>query len=329
MSEIRDSITELIGHTPLLRLNGYIKKHHLQADLLVKLEYFNPTGSVKDRIAENMIAEAEKSGKLKPGCTIVETTSGNTGISLAALAAAKGYHLRLYMQDGVSKERETMIRAYGAELLYMSQVPELAKVGAETDGDFVAVVAELRHLLEKEENVFFIDQVSNAANPQAHEKTTGPEIWEDTRGEVDVLAACVGTGGTVSGTGRYLKSKNPKLRVIAVEPSPDSVADMAHPNVAEITGVHRFYQIAPERIPQTLDQQVYDEVLDVQTAQAHETARELAGTDGILLGTSSGAAVFAAIREAKKPENLGKRIVAVAADTGMRYLSTNLYTEAK
>ena len=294
----------------------------------MKLEYFNPNQSVKDRIALNMVEDAEKKGLLKPGYTIVETTSGNTGIGLAAIAASKGYKFRVYIQDNVSEERFKVIKAFGGETIKLSEVPAVAEVLEATDGDFVAAIAALREkVLSKEKDIFFVDQVSNPANPEIHEKTTGPEIWEDTEGNVDILAANVGTGGTVSGTGKYLKSKNPDIKVVAIQPGPNSLPSENNPEPEEITGVHPFEGVPVERVPSTMNPDIYDEKFEVETNEAYRAAREVAKTDGILIGTSSGGAIYAATEIAKRPENKGKTIVAVLSDTGLRYLSTNLFNE--
>ncbi len=325
---INRSIAELVGKTPLLELTGLEKKEGLEAKVVVKLEYYNPNQSVKDRIALAMIEEAEKSGKLKPGFTVVETTSGNTGIGLAAIAAAKGYKFRVYIQDQVSEERFKVIHAFGGETIKLSEDPTIAKVLGETGGDFVAAIKALKEqVLDKEENIFFVDQCSNPANPGIHEKTTGPEIWNDTDGNVDILVANVGTGGTVSGTGKYLKSKNPDIKVVAIQPGPDSLPSEANPAPEEITGVHPFDGIPAERIPSTMNLNIYDEKFEVETIDAYKAARAAAKSDGILVGTSSGAAIHAAVQLAKRPENKGKTIVAVLPDTGLRYLSTNLFNE--
>lgn len=327
MSGIKKSITELVGKTPLLELVNYEKKYDLGAQLIVKLEYFNPNNSVKDRIAFAMIDDAEKRGILKPGYTIVETTSGNTGIGLAAIAAAKGYKFRTYIQDNVSNERFKVIKAFGGETIKLSEVPALAKVLKETNGDFVAAIKALEvEVLSKEENIFFVNQIENPANPEIHKNTTGPEIWEDTNGEVDILVAAVGTGGTVSGTGAYLKSKNPDIKVVAIQPGPNSLPSETNPTPEEITGVHPFTDIPIERVPITFDHNIYDEAFKVETYEAYEAARAVAKTDGILVGISSGAALHAAILLAKRPENKGKKIVTVLADTGLNYLSTELFS---
>lgn len=328
MSKIYSSITELVGGTPLLEIKNYEKKHNLEAKILAKLEYYNPNQSVKDRIAYAMIEDAEKRGLLKPGYTIVETTSGNTGIGLAAIAASKGYKFRVYIQDQVSLERFKVIKAFGGEVIKLSEEPAVAKTLEETGGDFVAAIKALKEqVLDKEENIFFVDQCSNPANPAIHEATTGPEIWEDTDGAVDILVANVGTGGTVSGTGKYLKSKNPNIKVVAIQPGPDSLPSEKNPKPEEITGVHPFEGVPAERVPSTMNLSIYDEKVEVETIQAYEAARQVAKADGILVGTSSGAAIYAATLLAKRPENKGKTIVAVLPDTGLRYLSTNLFEE--
>ena len=329
MAKVYGSITELVGKTPLLEIRNYEAKHGLHAKILVKLEYYNPNQSVKDRIALAMIEDAEKRGLLKPGDTIVETTSGNTGIGLAAIAAAKGYKFRVYIQDQVSQERFQVIKAFGGEAIKLSEEPAIARTLQETGGDFVAAIKALREeVLSKEKDIFFVDQTANPANPAIHEATTGPEIWEDTEGKVDILVANVGTGGTVSGTGRFLKSKNPDIKVVAIQPGVNSLPSAENPEPEEITGVHPFEGVPAERIPSTMDLHIYDEKLEVETIEAYKAAREVAKTDGILIGTSSGAAIYAATQLAKREENAGKTIGAVLPDTGLRYLSTNLFNEA-
>ena len=328
MAKIYESITELVGKTPLLEIKNYEKRHNLQAKVLVKLEYYNPNQSVKDRIALAMVEDAEKKGLLKPGYTIVETTSGNTGIGLAAIAATKGYKFRVYIQDQVSKERYQVIHAFGGETIKLSEEPAIAKVLEETGGDFVAAIKALREeVLSKEKDIFFVDQISNPANPAIHETTTGPEIWEDTEGKVDIFVANVGTGGTVSGTGRYLKAKNPEIKIVAIQPGENSLPSDANPEPEEITGVHPFEGVPVERVPETMDLHIYDEKFEVEAVEAYRAAREVAKTDGILIGTSSGAAIYGATQIAKRPENECKTIVAVLPDTGLRYLSTNLFNE--
>ncbi len=322
------SITELVGKTPLLELSNYEKKHNLQAKILVKVEYFNPNQSVKDRIALAMVEDAEKKGLLKPGYTIIETTSGNTGIGLAAVAASKGYKFRVYVQDNVSKERFQVIKAFGGETIKLSEEPVVKEALDSTGGDFVAAIAALREkVLSKQKDIFFVDQVSNPANPAIHEATTGPEIWEDTEGKVDIFVANVGTGGTVSGVGKFLKSKNKNIKIVAIQPGPNSLPSDENPEPEEITGVHPFEGVPAERVPQTMDRTIYDEKFEAETIDAYRAAREVAKTDGILVGTSSGAAIYAATELAKRPENKGKTIVAVLPDTGLRYLSTNLFNE--
>ena len=328
MSGIHKSISELVGRTPLLELSNYEKEENLLSDIIAKLEFFNPNQSVKDRIALAMVEDAEKKGLLKPGYTIVETTSGNTGIGLAAIAAAKGYPFRVYIQDNVSEERFKVIKALGGITIKLSEQPEIKKVLEETNGDFVAAIHVLEEeVLSKEKGIYFVNQVANPANPAIHETTTGPEIWEDTQGQIDILVACVGTGGTVSGAGKFLKSKNPNIKVVAVQPSPNSIPSATNPTPDEITGVHAFEGIPSERIPSTMDLNIYDEKFEVETHQAYEAARKVARTDGIIVGTSSGAAIYAATQIARRPENKGKKIVAVLPDTGLRYLSTKLFEE--
>jgi cysteine synthase A len=292
-----------------------------------KLEYFNPNQSVKDRIALAMIEDAEEKGLLKPGDTIVETTSGNTGIGLAAMAAAKGYPFRVYIQDQVSEERFQVIRAFGGRTIKLSEEPVIAKTLEETNNDFIAAIKALKeNVLDHEEHVFFVDQCSNPANPAAHRKTTGPEIWEDTEGQVDIFVACAGTGGTISGTGAYLKEKNPNIKIVAVQPGANSLPSEEHPTPeAEITGVHPFEGVPREIVPDNMDMSIYDEVIEVEALDAYQAARDVAKSDGILVGTSSGAALFAAAQLAKRPENKGKKIVAIFPDTGLRYLSTDLF----
>lgn len=328
MGKINQSISELVGKTPLLELKNYEKEYNLEAKIVVKLEYYNPNQSVKDRIALAMIEDAEKKGLLKPGYTVVETTSGNTGIGLAAIAAAKGYKFRVYIQDNVSEERFKVIKAFGGETIKLSDEPAIAEVLAATNGDFVAAIAALREkVLSKEKNIFFVDQTANPANPRIHELTTGPEIWNDTDGKVDILVANVGTGGTVSGTGKYLKSQKPDIQVVAIQPGKNSIPSEANPSPEEITGVHPFDGIPAERVPSTMDLNIYDEKFEVETNQAFKAARDAARLDGILIGTSSGSAIYAATELAKRPENKGKTIVAILPDTGLRYLSTNLFNE--
>lgn len=329
MSKVYESITELVGRTPLLRIKNYEKEHNLNAKILVKLEYYNPAQSIKDRIAYAMIEQAEKEGKLKPGYTVVEVTSGNTGIGLAAIAASKGYKFRVYIQDDVSEERFKVIKAYGGEIIKLSEVPAITRTMEETGGDFMAAVAALdREVLSKEKNIFFTNQSENKDNPGIHERTTGPEIWEDTEGKIDILVANVGTGGTVTGTARYLKKQNKDIYVAAIQPSADSLPSETNPNPEQITGVHPFEGIPESQVPAVLDKSVIDEKLEVSTAEAYRAAREVAKSDGILVGASSGAAIAVAAKLAQRSENAGKTIVAVLPDTGLRYLSTKLFDES-
>ncbi|MDE5770522.1 MAG: cysteine synthase family protein [Ruminococcus sp.] len=327
MAKIYNSIAELVGRTPLLELKNYEEKHNLKAKILVKLEYFNPNQSVKDRIALAMVEDAERTGKLKKGDIIIELTSGNTGIGLAAIAAAKGYKFRVYIQDQVSKERFQVIHAFGGETVKISEVPEIVESMEKYGDDFVECVKALERAVSSEENIWFADQTRNSANPDIHFRTTGPEIWQDTDGNVDILVANVGTGGTLSGTGNYLKSQNPDIQVVGIQPTEDSFQSPERPEQEEITGVHPFENVEERFIPANLDRKVYDDWYEVHTNQAYESAREVAKTDGILVGASSGAAIYAATKLAEKPENTGKTIVAVLPDTGLRYLSTHLFDE--
>lgn len=326
MGRIYESITELIGDTPLLRLNGYVQRKNLPADILGKIEFFNPNQSIKDRIALSMIEAAEKDGSLKPGGTILEATSGNTGIGLAALAAVKGYKAHIYVQDTVSVERFKVMKAFGTEVSNMSDIPEVAKALAENNNDYVAGYAAFyEKFYGKEEGVFLVNQDANPANREIHFKTTGPEIWRDTEGKVDIVVAAVGTGGTVSGVGKFLKSKRADIQIIAVQPGENSIPSKENPHPEEIAGVHPFVGIPKEFVPCNLEEEYYDECFPVETAQAYEAARAVARTDGILIGASSGAILYAAEQIAKREENKGKTIVAIFPDTGLRYLSTNLF----
>lgn len=325
-NKIKKSITELVGRTPLLEIVNYEKTNQLEAEIVVKLEYLNPANSVKDRIAKAMIEDAETKGLLKDGTTILETTSGNTGIGLAAITAAKGYKLRIIIQDNVSEERTKVVKAYGAEIIPMSEVPGVEETLEQTDGDFVEVINVIREtIVEKDDTLVFLNQLDNDANPKIHKETTGPEIWEDTDGHVDIFVATVGTGGTLSGAGAYLKSKNPNVKVVGVEPGNASIATLDNPDVLEITGVHRFSDVEEKRVPANVHIDIIDEVISVETSEAYEASRAVAKSDGILVGTSSGAAIWAATQLAKRPENKGKRIVAILPDTGLRYLSTDLF----
>lgn len=304
------SIDQLIGNTPLLELSNIEKNLDLKAKVLVKLEYFNPAGSVKDRIAKAMLDDAEAAGKLNKDSVIIEPTSGNTGVGLASVAAARGYRLIITMPETMSVERRLLMKAYGAELVL-------------TDGakGMKGAIAKAEELTAEIPNSFVAGQFTNPANPQAHIKTTGPEIWNDTEGKVDVFVAGVGTGGTVTGVGKYLKSQNPDVKVVAVEPASSPVLSKG------TAGAHKIQGIGAGFVPDTLDTSVYDEVIAVENDDAFETGRLVGHSEGVLVGISSGAAVWAAIELAKRPENEGKTIVALLADTGERYLSTPLFTE--
>ena len=305
-----DKITDLIGGTPILKLNNYIALNELPANIYAKLEYFNPAGSVKDRIAKAMIDDAEAKGALKPGAVIIEPTSGNTGIGLAAVAASKGYRIILTMPETMSVERRNLLKAYGAELVL-------------TDGakGMKGAIAKAEELAQQIEGGFIPSQFTNNANPTAHLNTTGPEIWEDTDGKVDIFVAGVGTGGTVSGVGKYLKSKNPNVKVVAVEPAGSPVLSKG------VAGPHKIQGIGAGFVPETLDTKIYDEVITVENEDAFATGRTLARKEGLLVGISSGAAVYAASQLAKRPENKGKNIVVLLPDTGDRYLSTPMFAE--
>lgn len=309
MGKIYQNVTELIGNTPLVEFANIEKKFNLQAKILAKLEYFNPAGSVKDRIAKEMIEDAEKSGALSPGGTIIEPTSGNTGIALAAIATAKGYRAIIVLPETMSVERRNIIQAYGAELVL-------------TDGakGMKGAIARAEELNKEIPNSIVVGQFVNPANPEAHRKTTGPEIWEDTDGEVDLFVAGVGTGGTVTGVGEYLKKKKSSIQVIAVEPA-DS------PVLSEGTaGAHKIQGIGAGFVPDVLNTNVYDEIVTVTNEDAFETGKEIAKTEGVLVGISAGAALWAAIQQAKKAENKGKTIVVVLPDSGDRYYSTPLFS---
>ena len=304
------SIDQLIGNTPLLELSNIEKNLDLKAKVLVKLEYFNPAGSVKDRIAKAMLDDAEATGKLNKDSVIIEPTSGNTGVGLASVAAARGYRLIITMPETMSVERRLLMKAYGAELVLTDGVKGMK-----------GAIAKAEELTAEIPNSFIAGQFTNPANPQAHIKTTGPEIWNDTEGKVDVFVAGVGTGGTVTGVGKYLKSQNSDVKVVAVEPASSPVLSKG------TAGAHKIQGIGAGFVPDTLDTSVYDEVIAVENDDAFETGRLVGHSEGVLVGISSGAAVWAAIELAKRPENEGKTIVALLADTGERYLSTPLFTE--
>ena len=307
---IKQSITEMIGNTPLLELVNFEKANNLNAKIVAKLEYFNPAGSVKDRVANAMIADAEEKGILKPGATIIEPTSGNTGIGLAAVGSAKGYHVILTMPETMSIERRKLVAAYGAEVVLTSG-----------SAGMKGAIAKAEELEKSIENAVILGQFVNPANPKVHYDTTGPEIWEQSEGKVDIFVAGVGTGGTVSGTGEYLKAQNPNVKVVAVEPATSPVLSEGK------AGPHKIQGIGAGFVPDTLDTKVYDEVFPVPNEAAFEVGREIARREGILVGISSGAAVYAAAELAKRPENAGKTIVALLPDTGERYLSTALFAD--
>ena len=310
MSKIYTSADQLIGHTPLLELVHIEKEENLEAKVLAKLEYFNPAGSVKDRIAKAMIDDAEAKGLLKPGSVIIEPTSGNTGIGLASVAAARGYRIIIVMPETMSVERRQLMKAYGAELV----LTEGAK-------GMKGAIAKADELAKELPNSFIPGQFVNPANPAVHKATTGPEIWEDTDGKVDIFVAGVGTGGTVTGTGEYLKSQNPNVKVVAVEPASSPMLSQGH------AGAHKIQGIGAGFVPDVLDTKIYDEIITVENDDAFATGRLIGKHEGVLVGISSGAAVWAAIELAKRPENKGKTIVALLPDTGDRYLSTPLFAD--
>lgn len=303
-------ITDLIGGTPLLELTNYEKANELNAKIYAKLEYFNPAGSVKDRIAKAMLDDAEEKGLLKPGAVIIEPTSGNTGIGLASVAASRGYKVILTMPETMSVERRNLLKAYGAELV----LTEGAK-------GMPGAIAKAKEIAEQTPNSYIPSQFTNPANPAVHLKTTGPEIWADTDGKVDIFVTGVGTGGTLSGVGAYLKSQNPNVKVVAVEPATSPVLSGGK------AGPHKIQGIGAGFVPDTLNTDIYDEILPVQNEDAFATGRALARSEGVLVGISSGAAVFAAAQLAKRPENAGKVIVALLPDTGERYLSTPMFAD--
>ena len=310
MSRIYKNITELVGNTPLLELTNYETNNNLQARIIAKVEYFNPAGSVKDRIAKAIIEDYEAKGLLKKGSTIIEPTSGNTGIGLAAIAAAKGYRLIITLPETMSIERRNLIKAYGAELVLTEGA--LGMKGA---------IAKANELHEQIKDSIIAGQFVNPANPKAHYETTGPEIYSDLDGKVDIFVAGIGTGGTVSGAGKYLKEKNPSIKVVGVEPKGSPVLTEGHP------GPHKIQGIGAGFVPDTLDTKIYDEIIDVENEDAFKTGKEIARGDGLLVGISAGAAVYAATLLAKRPENKGKNIVVILPDTGDRYLSTPLFAD--
>lgn len=310
MAKIYTSADQLIGKTPLLELTNIEKKFGLKAKILAKLEYLNPAGSVKDRIAKAMIDAAEASGELKPDSVIIEPTSGNTGIGLASVAAARGYRIIIVMPETMSVERRQLMKAYGAELV----LTEGAK-------GMKGAIVRADELAREIPNAFVTGQFVNPANPKAHFETTGPEIWEDTDGRVDYFVAGVGTGGTITGTGRFLKSKNPDVRVVAVEPASSAVLSTG------VAGAHKIQGIGAGFVPEVLDTRIYDEIIPVSNDDAFATGKEVGKNEGVLVGISSGAALWAAIELAKRPENEGKTIVVLLPDTGDRYLSTPLFAD--
>lgn len=311
MSKIYTKATQLIGHTPLLKVENYLKDQNIEGvELLVKLEYLNPAGSVKDRIALSMVEDAEKKGILKEGSTIIEPTSGNTGIGLASVAAAKGYRTILTLPETMSVERRNLLKAYGAELVL-----------TEGSKGMKGAIAKAEELEKTIPGAVILGQFVNPANPAAHAATTGPEIWEDTDGKVDIFVAGVGTGGTITGIGTYLKSKNPDVKIVAVEPKDSPVLSGGQP------GPHKLQGIGAGFVPAVLNTGVYDEIITVTTEEAFSTGRLIAHKEGILVGITSGAALFAAAKLAKRPENAGKTIVALLPDSGDRYLSTPMFAE--
>ena len=306
--KIYKNVSELIGKTPIMELCNYSKNEKLSSNILAKLELFNPAGSIKDRAAYQMLDDAQKKGLINEETVIIEPTSGNTGIGLASLCASKGYRIILTMPDTMSVERRNLLKAYGAEIVL-------------TDGKkgMSSAVEKANELKEKYKNSFIPSQFENPANPQAHIKTTGPEIWEDTDGKIDILVACVGTGGTISGIGKYLKSKNPKIKIVAVEPEASPLLSKG------VSGPHKIQGIGANFVPDVLDKNIYDEIITISDDEAYKAGKDIAKSEGILVGISSGAAVCAATKILKRPENKNKMVAAILPDTGERYLSTGMY----
>jgi cysteine synthase A len=334
MSKIVYGIDELVGNTPLLELKNFEQKYDLQAHILAKLEYFNPSGSVKDRAALQMLLAAEEEGLIAPGDTIVEQTSGNTGIGLAAFAVARGYRMEIFLERGASEERRLMLEAYGSKLLDYKdalgiKTQEERKAGWQ-EPEREATLKEIYEYCERQDSPhYFINQVTNVNNPQAHVRTTGPEIWDATDGKVDILVCMVGTGGTAAGLSEYLRGKNPDIQIVLVQPAPESRLTPEHPDVEIIDGVLPFHGVPKEDEPKFFTGHIYDDYMDVSTHQAFETARDVVKTDGILIGTSSAASLYAAKELAAKAENKNKNIVVIMPDNGMKYLSTNLFRGGK
>lgn len=310
MSKISKSLTDLIGNTPLLELSNYNRINKLNATIVAKLEYFNPAGSVKDRIGYAMIIDAEEKGLLKPNSVIIEPTSGNTGLGLASVAAAKGYRMILVMPETMSIERRNLAKAYGSEIVLTEGAKGMA-----------GAIQKANELAKEIPNSFIPGQFTNPANPEIHKKTTGPEIWNDTDGKVDIFVAGIGSGGTITGVGEYLKSKNPNIKIVAVEPASSPVLSGGAP------GAHRIQGLGAGFVPEVLNTKIYDEIIPVKNEDAYTTTKLLPTQEGLLVGISSGAAVFAAAELARRPENVGKVIVALLADTGERYLSTPVFSD--